>query len=343
MGLGVRMKTVFLILSFQASLQLQCSNKQITAHVGGEFVLSCKYDTSHYLLSKKYWCRGESRKTCEVLVDSEGRTNTGSTHRSRVIDARKRGLYVKVTQLRFEDAGVYWVGIDKMNADVMTSVKVVITQVPVSKPRLWPLSSLQDRPTCWGQPVTVRCGCTKGTAIHYTWYHSQTPLHHSSDLRLQCGITVRTDSRNFYCVASNDISSQKSDVLSVQVLMSADNDCIFAVHMQGQPVYDCADRITTTTTLTTTLPQTSTTNLSTCSTTIIKIQAKARNICLSSNQTDQKHFVNRAGFFPLWYTLLRWISFASLLIFLCIILKCTKVRRKHAKRRRRVCLRHLDQ
>lgn len=38
------------------------------------------------------------------------------------------GLFVKVTGLQFEDTGVYWVGIDKIHADVMTRIEVNITE-----------------------------------------------------------------------------------------------------------------------------------------------------------------------------------------------------------------------
>ncbi|KAK5924466.1 hypothetical protein CgunFtcFv8_001330 [Champsocephalus gunnari] len=42
---------------------------------------SCSYDNR--LLSNKYWCR-ESRRTCEGLVDSEGKTRRrGSLRRTR--------------------------------------------------------------------------------------------------------------------------------------------------------------------------------------------------------------------------------------------------------------------
>lgn len=260
-------------------------------------------------------------------MDSEGVAK--KTQRSHIIDARTRGLFVKVTNLKFDDTGVYWVGIDKIYADIMTSVTVVITEVPVSKPRLWPSSSLADRPTCWGQPVTVRCGCTKGTSIHYAWYqntqHDNVLLHHSSDLFLHCG-SVDKDS-DYHCVASNDISSQRSDIVSVQVLMPADSDCIYAVKMQGQPIYDCADRMRTTTAK----PPTPTT----CQTTM-KIPSDTTNQFLQSNQTLQDLFFNRAWTgVPFWYTLLRWGSLATLLICLCVVLQCTKARHKRVKRKRK--------
>ncbi|XP_037627351.1 uncharacterized protein LOC119489227 [Sebastes umbrosus] len=216
----------------------------------------------------------------------------------------------------------------------MTSVKVVITEVPVSKPRLWPLSSLVDRPTCWGQPVTVRCGCTKGTGVRYAWYqhthHEDFLLHNSSDLYLHCG-TVQKDG-DYYCIASNDISSHESDIFSVRVLTPADHSCIYAVSMQGQPFYDCDNR------------------MSTCQTTVkiqqttVKIHSDTRNRSLLINQTDQDLFFSRAWTgVPFWYTLLRWGAFAALLIFLCIVLKCTKARQKRAQRKRRVRVRRMPQ
>ncbi|TKS76659.1 CMRF35-like molecule 5 [Collichthys lucidus] len=203
------MKILCLILFFHASLQLQCDKRKITAHVGGEFRLICKYDTRHFLFSKKYWCRGEARNTCEILVDSEDGTRTAYAQRAEITDARRYGLFVKVRDLQFEDSGVYWVGIDKIYADIMASVNVVITEV--SKPKLRPLSSQVDRPTCWGQPVTVRCGCEQGTGVRYAWYKStqleDTLLNNSADIHLQCG-TLDKDS-DYYCTAHNDISSDR--------------------------------------------------------------------------------------------------------------------------------------
>ncbi|XP_065325722.1 uncharacterized protein LOC135932264 [Pelmatolapia mariae] len=193
------------------------------------------------LMSKKYWCRGPSRSNCEIVADSESGRNT---HRSQVIDLNRRGLFVKVTNLRFDDAGAYWVGIDKIYADIMTQVKVIITEgknksfvsVPVSKPRLWPLSSLVDRPTCWGKSVTLRCDCAKGTGVRYAWYqHIDSKdflLHKSSDLYLHCG-TVQKDC-SYFCIGSNEISSEKSELISVQVLMPANSSCIYVVNIQAE-------------------------------------------------------------------------------------------------------------
>lgn len=65
--------------------------------------------------------------TCEILVDSDNHVRS-KTGRVYLVDLWKRGLFVKVTDLRFEDTGKYWVGIDKIHADIMTPIKVVITE-----------------------------------------------------------------------------------------------------------------------------------------------------------------------------------------------------------------------
>ncbi|XP_034733389.1 uncharacterized protein LOC117948052 [Etheostoma cragini] len=314
---NIKMRTLCLIMLLHASLQLECDKRDITAHIGGEFILICKYDASRYLYSKKYWCRGDSRRTCEILVDSERKSK--NTHRAHIVDAGKRGLIVKVTDLQLDNNGVYWVGIDKVHSDIMTSVNVVITEVPVSEPSLQPLGSLVDRQTCWGHPVTVRCGCAKGTGVRYAWYthYKDFLLHTSSDLYLHCG-TVKPDS-DYYCIASNDISSQRSGTLSVRVLLPAYNSCIYVIHMQGQPIYDCDDRMSTSTAMTT------------CQ---ARVQSDTGNQSLLINQTNQDMFFNREWTgMPLWYTLLRWGSFVSLLIFLCAVLKCAKKKRRvHVRR-----------
>lgn len=60
-------------------------------------------------------------------MDSDGGTRTAYAHRAEIKNERY-WLFVKVRDLQFEDSGVYWVGIDKMYADIMASVNVVITE-----------------------------------------------------------------------------------------------------------------------------------------------------------------------------------------------------------------------
>ncbi|XP_035997399.1 polymeric immunoglobulin receptor-like [Fundulus heteroclitus] len=311
------------------SLQLQCDKTEIRAHIGGEFIIVCKFDLKKFLFSKKYWCRGASRNNCDILRDTDGFVNTKYRNRLSIFDTRSGGLVVKVTNLQIEDSDVYWIGIDKMYADIMTSIKVTVTQVPVSKPNLWPLTPLKEGPTCWGKQVTIRCGCTEGTDVLYAWYqhvhHKSFLLLSSSDLSLHCGVVM--EDSEYYCSASNSISSEQSDILSVQVLMPDNSSCIYVVNIQGQPVYDCAGRLSTT------MAETSPT---TCIETT-KIPSGTSEQCLLLNKTTLHAFFNRAWTgVPLWYELLRWGSFTLLLIYLCIFITCTQTsHEKHDRSRKR--------
>ncbi|KAJ0036300.1 hypothetical protein NQD34_004977 [Periophthalmus magnuspinnatus] len=318
------MKLVCVVCLIHVSLQLKCDRTQITVHVGGEFVLCCTYNTDNFLFSKKYWCRGSSHRTCEVLADSETKTR----QRWTVADATRRGLFIKVTGLRFEDAGMYWVGIDKIYADVMTSIEIVVTEVPVSKPAIRPISPVVGRPSCWGEPVTMRCGSNRGTNVVYVWYQQTRPtislVSESHDLRLHCRL-AQTDSP-FYCVARNSVRQEQSDPMYVQVLRAAESNCIYEVKIQGKSLYDCADRLTTTPPTTTSVPTTSTT-----------VNSSSSPVStVNQNQTLQREIQSwpRTPWIP-YYRVLRLSLMAFMLIFLLLVVRCTKSKRRVSRVRRR--------
>ncbi|XP_054912898.1 uncharacterized protein LOC129377158 [Poeciliopsis prolifica] len=323
------MKTLCLFLLVHTSLQLQCDKREIRAHIGGEFIIVCRYD-SKFLFSNKYWCRGPSRYSCNILRDTDGVTKTTNKNRLRIFDSPRRVLIVKLTNLQIEDSDVYWIGIEKMNADIMMSVKVSVTQVPVSIPRLWPLTLLADGATCLGKPLTVRCGCAMGTNVFYTWYqhqhHRSFLLFSSSDLSLHCGML--TEDSEYYCSASNSISNAQSDALSVKILLPDNSSCIYVANIPGQPVYDCTDRMRTT------VAETSPTT--TCIETT-KIPSDTSEQSLQVNQTAMDAFFTSTWTgVPLWYELLRWGSLVILIISLGIFISCTKTsHKKHGRRRKK--------
>ena len=111
---------------FAVSVQLQCDRRQIKTTIGEELTITCSYDT-RYRYYRKYWCRGSSRKTCEVLSDSDNTVKTESK-RYRIFDYKSRTLFVEIRALRMEDTGVYWVGINKHYADIMVSVDIEVTE-----------------------------------------------------------------------------------------------------------------------------------------------------------------------------------------------------------------------
>ena len=96
--------------------------------IGGHFVLVCQYNTKHLLYSKKYWCLGESRTTCEIIIDTDGFIKKELKGRIEIHDAQKRGIFVVMKDLRFTDAGHYWVGIDKIDADIMSLISITVSE-----------------------------------------------------------------------------------------------------------------------------------------------------------------------------------------------------------------------
>ncbi|KAG1961516.1 hypothetical protein F2P79_005567 [Pimephales promelas] len=103
----------------------------------------------------------------------------------------------------------------------------------VMKPHFWPLSSLEMM--CWGQLVVFRCWSERGTDVQYTWYRVGKPnnivLHNSTDLHLHCS-NITEDSQLF-CLASNDVSSQSSEFISLQILQPADKNCVNLISSKG--------------------------------------------------------------------------------------------------------------
>lgn len=90
--------------------------------------------------------------------------------------------------------------------------------------------------TCWGQPSVFRCRSERGTDVQYTWYRVGHPnnivLHHSTDLYLHCS-NITEDSQLF-CSAFNDVSSQSSEFVSLQLLQSSDKDCVYLISSNGE-------------------------------------------------------------------------------------------------------------
>jgi len=115
----------------------------------------------------------------------------------------------------------------------MTELLYLISEA-VMKPHFWPLSSLEMM--CWGQLVVFRCWSERGTDVQYTWFRVGKPnnivLHNSTDLHLHCS-NITEDSQLF-CLASNDVSSQSSEFISLQILQPADKNCVNLISSKGE-------------------------------------------------------------------------------------------------------------
>ncbi|XP_056304740.1 uncharacterized protein LOC130216870 [Danio aesculapii] len=308
------MRGLYILLLAQISVQLQCDKTNIQATVGSTVMIICTYRTSQYRFSKKYWCAGDSRSSCEVRMDTDGFSDAAYRTRAQIIDRVSKGLIVSIRDLKLEDTGIYWVAIDKIYADLMTRIQVTVTKEAVDKPNVWPLSSLER--TCWGEPVVFRCGSARGTNAQYTWYRVGHPnnivLHHSSDLCLQCSNII--EDSQLFCSAYNDVSSQSSDFVTLQLLQPGDQNCVYLISSKAFSSYEC---IRSTTPLSTSIQTTE--SLSTS----IHPRKLGSTVTVFQLTWSQNKTMCWSGL-PLWYECLRWVLFSAMIIFFSIVHSCSK-------------------
>lgn len=105
---------------------LKCDKTSIYTTIGRDINVLCSY-ANKFLFSKKYWCFGESRSTCETLMDTEGFI-TPRLKKKAIIYQSFRTIHILMTGLQQEDTGIYWAGIDKIYADIMFRITVVVTE-----------------------------------------------------------------------------------------------------------------------------------------------------------------------------------------------------------------------
>ncbi|XP_051518230.1 complement receptor type 2-like [Myxocyprinus asiaticus] len=304
------MKVLYILLLAQLSFQLQCDKTMIQATIGSSFTIVCTYKSNQFRFSKKYWCSGHSRDTCEVLMHTDGFTHAGYRQRAKIIDRFSKGLIVFIKDLQLDDTGIYWVGIDKIYADIMLRIQVTVTKEAVMKPKVWPLSSPEM--TCWGQPVVFRCKSERGTDVQYTWYRVGHPnnivLDHATDIHFHC--SKITEDSQFFCSASNNISSQNSESVSLQLLQPAEKGCVYLITSKTLTSYDCIR---------------STTPPSTTIKTTEKFWSSARHQTLYINQTwKESYFPWSWSWLPLWYECLRWLLSSTMVTISCVVYIYTK-------------------
>ncbi|KAI4896714.1 hypothetical protein NFI96_032880 [Prochilodus magdalenae] len=315
------------------SAQLQCDRPIIRTTVGETFNVACTYN-SQYRFSKKYWCLGESRGTCEILMDTDGFTKAELKNRAWITDAVYRGLHVLMTGLQLRDSGVYWVGIDKIYSDIMFKIHVEVKEEAVSRPKVWPVGS--PLLTCQGQSLTLRCRSDRGSNVQYSWYRKAHPeavlLQSTSDLPLHCASLTKDG--QFVCSARNTVSTEHSNAVFIQVLQPGHEDCVYSLTSEGFEIYDCK---------TTTTPQTSTTMTTVevfSSTLGTQTQTRGyenQSLCGNQTWTEDVLFRSWSGV-PLWYDIIRWTLFAIMMVTTGLVHVCKqskasghRVTHKHQK------------
>ncbi|KAH1171326.1 hypothetical protein KIL84_006944 [Mauremys mutica] len=193
------------------------------------------------MFNRKYWCRGGSRSSCDVLGDTENFVKSEYKERLSLLDNRRGYFLVTMHQLVEEDSGMYWCGIQRPYADIMTAVKLTVTEGQlfgsISEPLSTPLITLTNHPSesCLGRSVTVRCHSATGSNVYYTWYRKSFPtnivLVHSSDLVLRCGDLL--ESQSYFCQAATRRANKSTQVLRAEVLTPAKENCTYQLQLTG--------------------------------------------------------------------------------------------------------------
>ncbi|XP_034626520.1 polymeric immunoglobulin receptor-like [Trachemys scripta elegans] len=274
------------------------SDGEKTAMEGTSTTITCSYDRGRYTFSRKYWCHGRSRSSCDILGDTENFVKSEYKGRLLLLDNKRGDFLVTMHQLVEEDSGMYWCGIQKPYADIMTAVKLTVTEEPLSTP----LITLTSHPSesCLGRSVTVRCHSATGSNVYYTWYRKSFPTNiisvHSSDLVLRCGDLL--ESQSYYCLAATRRANKSTQVLRAEVLIPAKENCTYQLQLTDGESYNC---IRTTPVFTVETPSTPFTGYSTpCS-------------------NSSSHPGTEDSWIPVPWAVLRWLFLVILVASLIII------------------------
>uniref|UniRef100_A0A8C3HPJ3 Ig-like domain-containing protein n=1 Tax=Chrysemys picta bellii TaxID=8478 RepID=A0A8C3HPJ3_CHRPI len=124
---------IVLFSSQPVSLAVWCapalsSDGEKTAMEGTSTTITCSYDRGRYKFSRKYWCHGRSRSSCDILGDTDNFVKSEYNGRLLLLDNKRGDFLVTMHQLVEEDSGMYWCGIQKPYADIMTAVKLTVTE-----------------------------------------------------------------------------------------------------------------------------------------------------------------------------------------------------------------------
>lgn len=92
----------------------------------GSLEVQCRYDPK-WKVYVKWWCRGAVWRTCKVLVRTTGSEQEVRENRVSIRDDQRSHTFtVTMKELKLEDTGVYWCGIERTGTDPGIPVNVTI-------------------------------------------------------------------------------------------------------------------------------------------------------------------------------------------------------------------------
>ncbi|XP_047614569.1 CMRF35-like molecule 1 isoform X3 [Phacochoerus africanus] len=106
--------------------------KAVRGQERGSLAVQCRY-TPGWESHGKWWCRGADWGSCKILVQTTASEPEVKTDRVSIRDNRENRTFTVTTeQLRLDDAGVYWCGIEKVGYDHGAQVRVTVDPAPVT-------------------------------------------------------------------------------------------------------------------------------------------------------------------------------------------------------------------
>ncbi|XP_067913701.1 polymeric immunoglobulin receptor-like [Heterodontus francisci] len=104
---------LLLSIAFLSVTHAAISGPKVKSATEGKSVdITCKFDT-YYKSYQKYWCRGYYRRSCTVLVQTQGAERKSHDDRIKIKADNVKGiLTVHMERLTTNDKGWYWCGIE---------------------------------------------------------------------------------------------------------------------------------------------------------------------------------------------------------------------------------------
>uniref|UniRef100_A0A4X1SII3 Ig-like domain-containing protein n=1 Tax=Sus scrofa TaxID=9823 RepID=A0A4X1SII3_PIG len=106
--------------------------KAVRGQERGSLAVQCRY-TPGWESHGKWWCRGADWDSCKILVQTTASEPEVKRDRVSIRDDRENRTFTVTTEeLRLDDAGVYWCGIERVGHDHGTQVRVTVDPAPVT-------------------------------------------------------------------------------------------------------------------------------------------------------------------------------------------------------------------
>lgn len=137
MGLTLLLSVVFLSVT-HADIN---GPSVATGIVGGVVEITCEFN-KHFSSEQKYWCKGYYRRSCVILVQTQGLVRKSRDGRITITaDNNKGELKIRMEGLTNADKGWYWCGIERYHLldplyPVELNVREAQALLPSDKERL---------------------------------------------------------------------------------------------------------------------------------------------------------------------------------------------------------------